>query len=593
MIDKATENLKNSNPSGLDRRLLLPSVEAKAASEQEETQGQQLFKSINQMTATLSDKNDIIIDQLVELNATQKRILSEGGGGGKENMLQTLLALPKRAAGSVVKSGKSALQAGTNLLMSPLNLAKGAISGVGSAIASPFRGVGNAVGNLFQSKNLKALTEINRDQLTEQTAIREAAEDIAVKVEEIAGMMQQEFKIRRRGRLDELEAKRDARSGPGLIGGSALAASTAGGAEDDGEGFVSTLAKTLGFITGGKFALGAAGVGGAAVGAAGVAGVASRRTLTQKFTDLFRSKPLAPAAGNLNVPNPATKVTGGSTASRFSGARGLGAVGVALSSILGLTDRDYQDAGYSPLDRGGLGLVEGTLGLGDMIANTTNSALNLVNPLSNNFFSTNADTAGMFKDFATSETGKKIFQFTYGSNRPDQAKVMDQTYFSKEEANAAAEKANINDYVIKPIEVDIGEQGVSAVVPAFKIEKVDQKVRRMMDINISPESSPLSGSDFLTARDKAQDLSERSGVEFGVEKIINPQPFDDSVLGYQIKRKEAIIPALQAGVDNAGTNINVTPITDNRTSNSTTNNNTMISKMNLSSVDQTNKVVPI
>ncbi len=35
MIDKATENLKNTNPSGLDRRLLLPSVEAKVDEQQE------------------------------------------------------------------------------------------------------------------------------------------------------------------------------------------------------------------------------------------------------------------------------------------------------------------------------------------------------------------------------------------------------------------------------------------------------------------------------------------------------------------------------------------------------------------------------
>tara|TARA_B100001057_G_C22862029_1_gene954911 strand:+ start:1349 stop:3109 length:1761 start_codon:yes stop_codon:yes gene_type:complete len=584
-IDNATQNLKNNNESGLDRRLLLPSVEAQQA-QSSQSSGQLLFRSLNELTVTLADKNDMIIDQLVELNATVKK--GGLGGGSKENILQTLLATPGRAVKKVTDTGRSALRAGTDLLMSPLNLVRGAAASVGRGVSAIPRGIGNAVGNLFQNKSLTAIADINRKTLDETTAIKESNEDIAVKVEEIAKMMEQEFKIRRRGRLDALEAERDERNErDGLIGGSALAGAAGGAGGDGGDGgsgFLDILLKSFGITAGGGLGLGVTRFG---------------RGLLSKMNpmNLFRSKPVAPGPGNLNVPNPATKATGGGLASRFPVARGLGAAGVALSSVLGMADQDYQDAGYSAIDRGGLGLIEGTLGLGDMITNMNNSALNLINPFSDDFFSTNANSAGMFKDFATSDLGKKIFQFTYSSNRPDQAKVMDKTYFSKEEATAAAEKANINDYVVKPIEVDIGEQGVSAVVPAFKIEKVDQKVRRMMDINISPESSALSGSPafnrIFNARDRAQELTESTGMEFGVEKVINPQPFDDSVIGFEVKRKESIAPFLDAGMGNQGVNMTVAPMTDNRTSSVVNNNSTVLNKVPLSSVDQSNKVVPI
>ena len=71
-IDNATQNLKDNNQSGLDRRLLLPSVEAQQTQANQST-GQLLFRSLNELTVTIADKNDMIIDQLVELNATVKK----------------------------------------------------------------------------------------------------------------------------------------------------------------------------------------------------------------------------------------------------------------------------------------------------------------------------------------------------------------------------------------------------------------------------------------------------------------------------------------------------------------------------------------
>ena len=174
---------------------------------------------------------------------------------------------------------------------------------------------------------------------------------------------------------------------------------------------------------------------------------------------------------------------------------------------------------------------------------------------------------------------------------------------TEEAAATAAEENNIIDYTIKEVEVRkkriLG--GPDIVRKGYKIQQIDQKARRMMDINISPESSPLSANapafkGISFARDRAVELTERSGVEFGVEKVINPQPFDDSLIGFEVKRKESIVPFLDAegmGSYKGVNNYTVAPMTDNRTSSVVNNNSTVLNKVPLSSVDQSNKVVPI
>ena len=97
-IEEATKNLQSNNQSRLDRRLLLPSVRAEE-DRSKQTDSQLLFRSINELTIVVSDKNDMIIDQLVELNSNIKKVGL--GGGSKENILQTLLATPGRAVKKV------------------------------------------------------------------------------------------------------------------------------------------------------------------------------------------------------------------------------------------------------------------------------------------------------------------------------------------------------------------------------------------------------------------------------------------------------------------------------------------------------------
>ena len=821
-IEEATKNLQSNNQSRLDRRLLLPSVRAEE-DRSKQTDSQLLFRSINELTVVVSDKNDMIIDQLVELNSNIKKVGL--GGGSKENILQTLLATPGRAVKKVTDTGRSALRAGTDLLMSPLNLVRGAAASVGRGITAIPRGIGNAVGNLFQNKSLTAIADINREILEETKLIKQSNENIAESVSDMARLMELEYKIKRRGRLDALEAERDARTGRGLVGGSALAGSGRDGAEggdgQDGKKDGGILGKVLGglkslvgllvnalvvgagvtagvktvsAVTGSKTNTKSAGTAPGSkdikgkspsgkvpgsqaldvkpaakapeieskirgtfnvtpesrlttgnapkivtpevkvtsapkISAPGVninnvtstnrnrlpaaantpkiesrqppksniriqpevkpsiqietkianPNASANRSKLPNFLDMFRSKSvvrgsslnvkppnmvapkpyippefevkkitgtgiddLKPPSSGLNVegksgklPNvdvkpgklPNVEVKPGNvkvvevnkkptgfltddaknaakiTANKIvepikkvfqspvvSGTlKFLGAAGTVISGGQGLLDQERIDAGMSAGKRVESGIAEGFLELGDLIIN---SPLYIADKIAEKGFGGNID----FRFPDMSETyryydirGEKNMQTVARGKARD--KALAETYFSEREANEAAKAVNINDYIIKPTFTQ-GEP------TTYKIVEVDQKVRKMLDINVSPESSPLSRpapsfNRIFNARDRAEELTKRSGTEFGVEKVLNPQPFDDSVIGFEVKRKESILPALDAGMGSQGVNMTVAPISDNRTSSVVNNNSTVLNKVPLSSVDISNKVVPL
>ena len=821
-IEEATKNLQSNNQSRLDRRLLLPSVRAEE-DRSKQTDSQLLFRSINELTVVVSDKNDMIIDQLVELNSNIKKVGL--GGGSKENILQTLLATPGRAVKKVTDTGRSALRAGTDLLMSPLNLVRGAAASVGRGITAIPRGIGNAVGNLFQNKSLTAIADINREILEETKLIKQSNENIAESVSDMARLMELEYKIKRRGRLDALEAERDARTGRGLVGGSALAASgrdsAEGGVGQDGKKDGGIFTKVLdglkslagllvkALVVGAGVTAGVKGVSavtgsktniksaGTAPGSKDIKGkspsgkvpgsqaldvkpaakapeieskirgtfnvtpesrlttgnapkivtpevkvtsapkisapgvninnvtstnrnrlpaaantpkiesrqppksniriqpevkpsiqietkianpnASANRSKLPNFLDMFRSKSvvrgsslnvkppnmvapkpyippefevkkitgtgiddLKPPSSGLNVegksgklPNvdvkpgklPNVEVKPGNvkvvevnkkptgfltddaknaakiTANKIvepikkvfqspavSGTlKFLGAAGTVISGGQGLLDQERIDAGMSAGKRVESGIAEGFLELGDLIIN---SPLYIADKIAEKGFGGNID----FRFPDMSETyryydirGEKNMQTVARGKARD--KALAETYFSEREANEAAKAVNINDYIIKPTFTQ-GEP------TTYKIVEVDQKVRKMLDINVSPESSPLSRpapsfNRIFNARDRAEELTKRSGTEFGVEKVLNPQPFDDSVIGFEVKRKESILPALDAGMGSQGVNMTVAPISDNRTSSVVTNNSTILNKVPLSSVDVSNKVVPL
>ena len=801
-IEEVTKNLQSNNTSGLDRRLLLPSVRAEE-DRNKQTDSQLLFRSINQLTVVVSDKNDMIIDQLVELNSNIKKVGL--GGGSKENILQTLLATPGRAVKKVTDTGRSALRAGTDLLMSPLNLVKGAAASVGRGITAIPRGIGNAVGNLFQNKSLTAIADINREILEETKLIKQSNENIAESVSDMARLMELEYKIKRRGRLDALEAERDARTGRGLIGGSALASSGRDGAEggdgQDSEESKGIFTKVLdGLKSFGGLLVKALGIGAAAgVGlgigrkltgvstgskerlnrttpgkvpgsqaldvkpAAKAPGIESKirgtfnvtpesrlttgnapkivtpevkvtsapkisapgvnisnvtstnrnrfpaaanapkiesrqppksniriqpevkpsiqietkianpnasanRSKLPNFLDMFRSKSvvrgsslnvkpnmvapkpfippelevkkitgtgiddLKPPSSGLNVEGksgklPNVEVKPGNvkvvevnkkptgiltddaknavknTANKIlepikkvatspvvtNTLKGAAGVGTVISGGLGLFDKERIDAGMPADKRIVSGILEGVIELGDLIIN---SPLYIADKIAEKGFDSNIDFR--FPDMSSFardqeiKSYKNLRNFERGKARK---KALEETYFSEREANQAAKAVNISDYMIKPTFTQ-GEP------TTYKIVEVDQKVRKMLDINVSPESSPLSRpapsfNRIFNARDRAEELTKRSGTEFGVEKVLNPQPFDDSVIGFEVKRKESILPALDAGMGSQGVNMTVAPISDNRTSSVVNNNSTVLNKVPLSSVDISNKVVPL
>ena len=835
-IEEATKNLQSNNESRLDRRLLLPSVRAEE-DRSKQTDSQLLFRSINELTIVVSDKNDMIIDQLVELNSNIKKVGL--GGGSKENILQTLLATPGRAVKKVTDTGRSALRAGTDLLMSPLNLVRGAAASVGRGITAIPRGIGNAVGNLFQNKSLTAIADINREILEETKLIKQSNENIAESVSDMARLMELEYKIKRRGRLDALEAARDARTGRGLVGGSALAGSgrdgDGGGDGQDGkkgggifkkifDSLTGTLKSLIGLLAAGATAGLGLGIGaktaksitgsktntksaGTAPGSKDIKGkspsgkvpgsqaldvkpaakapgieskirgtfnvtpeskvttgnapkivtpevkvtsapkisapgvninnvtntnrnrlptaanapkiesktppksniriqpevkpsiqietkianpnASANRSKLPNFSDMFRSKSVVRGSSlnvkppNMVAPKPfvppefeVKKITGAgiddlkppSSSLNVEGKSGklpdvdfkpannvrtstniksvdnnvktstnvktveinkkptgiltedaknaakitankivepikkvfqspavsgtlkfLGVAGTVISGGQGLLDQERKDAGMSAGKRIESGIAEGFLELGDLIIN---SPLYIADKIAEKGFGGNVD----FRFPDMSETyryydirGEKNMQTVARGKARD--KALAETYFSEREANEAAKAVNINDYIIKPTFTQ-GEP------TTYKIVEVDQKVRKMLDINVSPESSPLSRpapsfNRIFNARDRAEELTKRSGTEFGVEKVLNPQPFDDSVIGFEVKRKESILPALDAGMGSQGVNMTVAPISDNRTSSVVNNNSTVLNKVPLSSVDISNKVVPL
>jgi len=88
-------------------------------------------------------------------------------------------------------------------------------------------------------------------------------------------------------------------------------------------------------------------------------------------------------------------------------------LGTAITAGMGIFDDEYKEAGYGVVDRAGLGIAEGGLDLLDFGANTTNKGVNwLTNSLfGKEFFDTDIDTSGGFKDWVNSDQGKKWLQF--------------------------------------------------------------------------------------------------------------------------------------------------------------------------------------
>jgi len=84
-----------------------------------------------------------------------------------------------------------------------------------------------------------------------------------------------------------------------------------------------------------------------------------------------------------------------------------GWIGTIISAGLGVIDPAYKKAGYSGIDRAGLGVADGFLNLFDMGQNATAWGLN---KMLGTTFKTSNDLSGAFKNWATSDRGQRFLR---------------------------------------------------------------------------------------------------------------------------------------------------------------------------------------
>ena len=271
-IENATQMLKESNPSGLDKRLLLPSIRVKQEEEERTPTGsdsKKIFTVLNQISDMLQVHNDDIVEELQTANQLLSSINKKTGAGvvyGKSgilgnNMITRGIGQIGRFAMAPVRGamafGRGAMNTMSSIAAAPYNLAAGAVGTARNLIGAPFRGIGNFAKNMFTNKDQKKLVELAIEDLDIQKQILNVQEDTLDEVKALHKTYKDELRRQRRGNLDNLEDRRDKRKGAGLLG----AAAGAGGKDDSKKSgsMISDLLKKIGGI------LKAAAIGGASL----------------------------------------------------------------------------------------------------------------------------------------------------------------------------------------------------------------------------------------------------------------------------------------------------------------------------------------
>ena len=264
--------LKESNPSGLDKRLLLPSIRVKQEEEERTPTGsdsKKIFTVLNQISDMLQVHNDDIVEELQTANQLLSSINKKTGAGvvyGKSgilgnNMITRGIGQIGRFAMAPVRGamafGRGAMNTMSSIAAAPYNLAAGAVGTARNLIGAPFRGIGNFAKNMFTNKDQKKLVELAIEDLDIQKQILNVQEDTLDEVKALHKTYKDELRRQRRGNLDNLEDRRDKRKGAGLLG----AAAGAGGKDDSKKSgsMISDLLKKIGGI------LKAAAIGGASL----------------------------------------------------------------------------------------------------------------------------------------------------------------------------------------------------------------------------------------------------------------------------------------------------------------------------------------
>ena len=287
-IENATNMLRESNPSGLDKELLLPSLRAKVENEERQPTGsdsKKIFTTLNEIGDMLQVHNDDIITELQTANELLSSINKKTGAGvvyGKSGILGNNMitrgigqigrfaTAPFRGAAAF---GRGAANTIGSIAAAPYNLAAGAASTAKNLIGAPFRGIGAMTKNMFTNKDQKKLVELAIEDLDIQKQMLNVQEDTLDEVKAFHKTYKDEQRRMRRGNLDRLEQRRDKRSGAGLLGATAAGASANQGEKNSG----SFLKNILGRI-------------GQLLGITGLAGGGLYGT--KKVADMLKSKPV-------------------------------------------------------------------------------------------------------------------------------------------------------------------------------------------------------------------------------------------------------------------------------------------------------------
>lgn len=287
-IENATNMLRESNPSGLDKELLLPSLRAKVENEERQPTGsdsKKIFTTLNEIGDMLQVHNDDIITELQTANELLSSINKKTGAGvvyGKSGILGNNMitrgigqigrfaTAPFRGAAAF---GRGAANTIGSIAAAPYNLAAGAASTAKNLIGAPFRGIGAMTKNMFTNKDQKKLVELAIEDLDIQKQMLNVQEDTLDEVKAFHKTYKDEQRRMRRGNLDRLEQRRDKRSGAGLLGATAAGASANQGEKNSGS-FLKNILGRIGQL-----------LGATAVAGGGLYG-------TKKIADMLKSKPV-------------------------------------------------------------------------------------------------------------------------------------------------------------------------------------------------------------------------------------------------------------------------------------------------------------
>ena len=215
-IEDASNELRRGNQGqGLDRGLLLPSVAAQEASNNEtvDTKLEKVATNIeasDEILLTIHDRLEEMVEVLKRLETNGiKTTASSGEGmvrrtGGVLGKIAGTIAAPFLFPLGLIKDLKDGFTGALRSIIElPGRILGGITKGIGAIIKTPFK----LIGRLFESKDMKALVALSQEQLNTQ-------KEILSTLDAFKNAYMEDQKRERRQNLDNLERRRDNRRNP-------------------------------------------------------------------------------------------------------------------------------------------------------------------------------------------------------------------------------------------------------------------------------------------------------------------------------------------------------------------------------------------